>query len=127
MPEIFAFPLANNESVTIAFPVTPKFPTTLAFAFATNESVTITFPVTPKFPITLAFAFAINESVTVAFPVTYKLESIFAFNLSAFKLILFDNEMVSLAILLDNIAEVSDKFNLAPEVAPVAKANAPTF
>ena len=35
--------------------------------------------------------------------------------------------MVSLAILLDNIAEVSDKFNLAPEVAPVAKAKAPTF
>ena len=42
-------------------------------------------------------------------------------------IILFDNETVSLANLLDNIAEVSAKFNFAPEVAPVAIANAITF
>lgn len=38
-----------------------------------------------------------------------------------------DNETVSLANLLESIAEVSAKFNFAPEVAPVAKAKAPTF
>ena len=127
LESIFTFAFANKESLIVAFPSTVKLESIRTLDLAINESLIVAFPVTFIFPATLAFAFAINESVTVAFPVTYKLESILAFNLSAFRLILFDNETVSLPILLDNIAEVSDKFNFAPEVAPVANAKAPTF
>ena len=59
----------------------------------------------------------------VVFPLTYKEESILAFNLSAFKLILLDKETVSLPILLVNIAAVSAIFSFSPAVAPVATAN----
>ena len=92
-----------------------------------NLPPNLKFPFTYKLESIVTFALANKESVIVVFPFTYKLESILAFNLSAFKFMRFDNETVSLAILLESIAEVSDKFNFAPEVAPVAKAKAPTF
>jgi hypothetical protein len=60
---------------------------------------------------TITFAFANNVSVMVALPLTYKEESILALSLSAFKFILFDNEMVSLPIRPVNMADVSEMFN----------------
>ena len=59
----------------------------------------------------MTFAFANNVSVIVVLPLTYKEESILAFSLSALKLILLLNEMVSRANRLLSIAEVSDIFN----------------
>ena len=67
-----------------------------------------------------ALPFILNESFIVTTesilttPLTYKLESILAFNVFTFKLILLDSEAVSLSNLLVNIAEVSAIFNFAP-------------
>ena len=68
-------------------------------------------PLTNILESTIRLAFANNVSVIVVFPVTYNEESILAFSLSAFILILLLNEIVSRAIRLLNIADVSDKFN----------------
>ena len=68
----------------------------------------------------LACPLTFNESLIVTIesiltsPFTYKLESILAFKVFTFRLILLDSEAVSLSILLLNITDVSAIFNFAP-------------
>ena len=65
---------------------------------------------TNTFPFTLNESFTVTTESILTFPLTTKLESIVAFKVFTFKLILFDNETVSLPILLVNIEEVSPIF-----------------
>ena len=65
-------------------------------------------------PFTLNESFIVTKESILTNPLTYKLESILAFNVLTFKLILLDSEAVSFCILLLNIAEVSEIFNFAP-------------
>ena len=66
------------------------------------------------FPLTLNESFIVTKESIFTKPLTYKLESILAFNVFTFKLILLDSEAVSLSNLLVNIAAVSAIFNFAP-------------
>ena len=72
-------------------------------------------PLTNKLESTIIFAFAKSVSVIVVFPFTNKEESILVFNLSAFKFILSDNDIVSDF----NISPMSFKVAIVPEVGKI--------
>ena len=119
---IFAFPLATRESPNKSLPFNSKLESILAPRITVKESwkskpplidnlpLIVKFESTKTFPLTLKESFNVKTESILTVPFTYKLESIFAFKVFTFKLILSDNETVSLPILLVNIIDVSPIF-----------------
>ena len=131
---IFTFPLANTESETYnlllakilcsilapfetikeSLNCSPEF--NIKFPFISKSFPTVKLVSINTLPFTLSESFIVTTESILTRPFTYKLESILAFNVFTFKLILLDSEAVSLSNLLLNIASVSEIFNFAPAV-----------
>ena len=108
MPFTLKESLIVNKESNLALPLT--------YNESFNEVTLPTFKLVSinTLPFTLKESLIVSTESIFTRPFTYKLESILAFNVFTFKLILLDSEAVSLSILWLNITDVSAIFNFEP-------------